>query len=234
MDAQQFFTLFARTMAHNPPPKQDSAMLKKLATIGITPGKKFNFNALPKDVQRDLHKAVGGAQLAIKQAVGSFHDLVHGWEIMRSDIGTYGTDYTRRALVAFIGIGANLPQDAVYPTTFVDSTGKPLEGNNNYIIHFAKNEIPPVNAFWSVTVYNNRSFLVSNTINRYALGDRDDLTFNKDGSLDIYLQHTAPDKAHLSNWLPTPQGPFNLTMRLYWPKESVLDGTWAPPGVRRV
>ncbi len=116
----------------------------------------------------------------------------------------------------------------------MDKDNQPLTGKNNYQIHFDKDQLPPVKAFWSITLYNSESFLVQNSLDRYALGDRDPLVFNNDGSLDIYIQHESPGKEKESNWLPAPQGSFNLTMRLYWPESKVLDGSWTPPAIERL
>jgi hypothetical protein len=137
-------------------------------------------------------------------------------------------------MVAQLGIGANIPVDALYPTAFVDADNNPLTGKNKYLIHFAADQLPPVNAFWSITLYNADSFLVKNALNRYALGDRDPLTFNDDGSLDIFIQHESPGTEKESNWIPAPETEFNLSMRLYWPKQSVLDGMWQPPAITRL
>lgn len=170
------------------------------------------------------------ATKSINKNVDNIGKIINGWGVAL-DIGKYGTDYLKRATVAKIGIGANLPQDAVYPTAFVDSQNQKLNGKNKYVIHFDKNNLPPANAFWSITLYDQKSFLIPNSINRYALGDRDNLKYNKDGSLDIYIQNKPTNKNIVSNWLPAPVGSFNLTMRIYWPKKSVLNGTWTPPAI---
>jgi hypothetical protein len=147
-------------------------------------------------------------------------------------MGNYGTDYLFRAIVAFQGLGANLIEDAVYPSCVVDSEGNPLNGENNYIMHFNKNETPPVQAFWSLSMYNNEGYFVENVLNRHAIGDRNNLKVNADGSIDIYIQKNSPGKDKESNWLPTPAGDFNLLMRAYWPKEPLLNGSWTPPAVK--
>ena len=130
-----------------------------------------------------------------------------------------------------MGLGANLAKDAVYPTAFVDGEGKPLTGQSRYVIHFDKGQMPPANAFWSITMYNAESFFVENPINRYNIAAWMPLKYNEDGSLDLYLQKDSPGKDKEANWLPAPEGKFSVTMRIYWPKESVLDGTWQPPAV---
>jgi hypothetical protein len=149
--------------------------------------------------------------------------------------GTYGTSYLQRAVVALGGLGANLPADAIYPTAFLDSEGKPLDSASKYVVHFEKGKLPPANAFWSITMYDNERFQVPNPIDRFAIGDRDKLKFNDDGSLDIYIQTESPGKDKESNWLPAPKsGPMGPTLRIYSPRREALDGTWAPPAFHRV
>ena len=158
---------------------------------------------------------------------------VNGWFYQTNTVGTYGTAYKLRAMGTLIGLGVNLPEDAVYPVSFVDGEGKPYNGANRYALHFAKGTLPPANAFWSVTLYDKDGFQVPNAINRFAIGDRDKLKFNADGSLDLYIQNENPGPDKDSNWLPAPAGEFNLAMRLYSPRREVLDGTWTPPPVKR-
>jgi hypothetical protein len=148
-------------------------------------------------------------------------------------MGVYGNFYVKRAVVAMVGLGANSPEDAVYPILLADADGSPLAGDNDYVLHFDKTELPPVHAFWSVTMYDAEGFQVANSLNRFAIGDRDPLQYNPDGSLDLYLQHQSPGPGKEANWLPAPQGPLGVTMRLYSPQAPVLNGTWTPPAVRR-
>lgn len=136
-------------------------------------------------------------------------------------------------MIAWVGLGANAAEDAVYPTARVDADGQPLNGANEYVLHFDKGRLPPAEAFWSLTLYNDRQSFVGNPINRYAIGDRDKLRYNPGGSLDIYIQNGSPGKDRESNWLPAPKDSFNLMLRLYWPEPAVLDGTWQPPAVKR-
>ena len=234
MDIKTFYTLFVEGLRNNPPAKDDAPLLKELHNIGIVAGKDFESKQLSNDVLSSLEEAKKDALKIFKDQSIAFTKPVNGWNIMRSNIGIYGTDYLMRAIVAFIGIGANLPEDAVYPTAFIDGDGNQLHGTNAYVIHFNKDEIPPVNAFWSVTLYDKNSFLVSNPIDRYALGDRDPLTYNDDGSLDIWIQSEEPNVAKKSNWLPSSEDNFNVTLRLYWPKESVLNGAWNPPAIVKI
>jgi hypothetical protein len=132
------------------------------------------------------------------------------------------------------GLGANPPEDAIYPLNVFDADGQPLDGDHDYVLHCEHDQIPPVHAFWSVTMYDDEGFQVANAINRFAIGDRDDLTYNADGSLDLYLQHDSPGAERESNWLPAPRGPLGVTMRLYAPAPEALDDRWSPPPIRRV
>ena len=157
---------------------------------------------------------------------------INGWKITIDKMGNYGTDYLMRAAVAAFGLGANLPQDAIYPFTRVDSTGQPLDGNNNYVIHFDKGKLPPAKAFWSISLYNDKQFFTKNSINRYAIGNRDNLKTNPDGSVDITIQNASPGTDKESNWLPAPREQFNLVLRLYSPEKTAIDGSWVPPAVQ--
>ena len=159
----------------------------------------------------------------------------NGWTFF-TKTGIYGTDYLDRAFITAIGLGANRPQDAVYPTSETDADGKPYSGVNKYVMHFNKGTLPPVNGFWSLTMYDAGYFFVDNALNRYTLSARNKLRHNADGSTDLYLQHENPGGENESNWLPAPADKFVLMLRLYWPKEtppSLLDGTWTIPGVKQ-
>jgi hypothetical protein len=148
--------------------------------------------------------------------------------------GVYGTDYLQRASIASVNLGANLPQDEVDMMAPVDGDGKPLSGAKRYVLHFPKAQTPPAHGFWSLTLYNAEHFLVANPLNRYKLDSRSKFRHNQDGSLDLYVQKDPPGKAKESNWLPAPADQFELELRLYWPRESVLSGTWKPPAVNRI
>ena len=157
----------------------------------------------------------------------------NGWRVPPMTLANFGTDYELRGEVALFGIGANLAKDAVYPTAFVDGDGQPLTGGNRYVLHFDKGGLPPVNAFWSLTMYDAESFLAANPIHRYNIAGWMPLKYNPDGSLDVYIQHDSPGKQKESNWLPAPEGTFNVTLRMYWPKEAVLNGSWKPPAIEK-
>jgi hypothetical protein len=149
-------------------------------------------------------------------------------------VGDFGTDYGLRAVVALIGLGANIPADAIYPNAFTDGDNKPLSGTNRYVVHFDKGQTPPADAFWSMTMYDANSFFVENPIDRYDIASWMPLTYNSDGSLDVYIQKDSPGKDKEVNWLPAAAGEFNVTMRVYRPKPAMLDGSWMPPPVKRV
>ena len=232
MNAKTFFELFAEQLKNNPPHELDWNMVKLLKQIDIVPGKDFNFSKLPTQKQKALEQAVGDAQkLIMHKKMGA---LVNGWGIAREVMGNYGNSYLQRAYIALIGLGANVPEDAVYPISQVDNDGKPYNGRHRYVLHFKKDELPPVRGFWSLSMYDHEMYLIDNPIRRYAIGDRDKLKFNKDGSLDIYIQHKSPGKIKESNWLPAPSGDFDLVLRVYWPSMAVLTGEWNPPPVKRV
>lgn len=233
MDAVAYFTLLSKLMKDNPPAREDAPILDKLAKIGLVPGKDFDAAKLPAAAAKAI------PETAQQQIMGHFKTAgsdVNGW-IFTTKAGIYGTDYLQRALITAIGLGANRPQDAVYPTSEVDTDGKPYSGANNYTVHFAKGQTPPADAFWSITMYNAEYFFVDNPLNKYTVSPRNDLKYNADGSLDLYIQHKSPGKDKEANWLPAPEGKFVLMMRLYWPKQSdpsIIDGTWKPPAVKAV
>jgi len=232
MSAKDYFELFAKLLKDNPPHEFDWNMVEQLKQIRIIPGEDFSFSELSAEKQKALERAVGDAQKIIAAALQV--EAVNGWQTARELMGTYGTSYSRRAYIALIGLGANVPEDAVYPMSKVDSNGKPYDGSQRYVLHFDKGELPPVRGFWSLSMYDEKMYFADNPIRRYAIGDRDKLQFNKDGSLDIYIQHASPGKNRESNWLPAPKGRFDLILRAYWPMLEVLTGGWNPPAVKRV
>ena len=239
LSIEDYLTKLAQLMVDNPPAKADAPLITEMNSIGIIAGEKFSTKGMSPELIKKLNTIPELAhQNWIDKSTGKKDAgiaVVNNWIVAKDGMGFYGTNYEKRAFIAFIGLGANLVEDAVYPSTSMDSEGIPIDGTNKYVLHFEKNEIPPVNAFWSLTAYNSKDFLVANTINRFALGDRDDLTYNEDGSLDIYIQNTDPGGNKTSNWLPsTQEGLTNLTLRLYWPKKAVLDGTWIVPPIKKV
>jgi hypothetical protein len=237
MEAAAYFKLLAALMKDNPPAAADAPMVAKMAKIGIVPGQDFDISKVDPAVAKGLQ---GVPKAGIEKIMANFKamaTLVNGWGIFLKT-GLYGTNYLDRALVTAIGLGANRPQDAVYPTSETDADGKPYDGAHKYVMHFDKGQMPPAQAFWSLTLYNAEYFFVANPLNRYTLSSRDRFKHNQDGSVDLYIQSESPGKDKEANWLPAPKDKFVLMLRLYWPveppKASIIDGTWKPPAVKRV
>ncbi|WP_223454236.1 MULTISPECIES: DUF1254 domain-containing protein [unclassified Pseudomonas] len=232
MSAANYFTYAAELLKVNPPHSTDQPMLAQLKRIGIEAGKPFNMDALDPKIQAALQRVPQDAQALMTWKVPTLAREVNGWSMNTDTMGVYGNYYLKRAIVTQMGLGANLPEDAIYPLNIGDSNGKPLEGANKYVLHFNKGEAPPVNAFWSITLYDPEGFQVANSLNRFAVSSWMPFKDNADGSLDLYFQNESPGKDLEANWLPAPKGPFNLTMRLYGPKAEVLNGKWNPPAVK--
>jgi hypothetical protein len=235
MDAVAYFTLLSQLMKTNPPVSADAPALARFARIGLVPGQDFDAGKLQADFVKRIPQAAFDRimlQFKINPAVKD----INGWNYT-TKTGIYGTDYLMRALITAIGLGANRPQDAVYPTSLKDADGKAYDGANKYVVHFGKDELPPAEGFWSITMYDANYFFVANPINRYSISARLNLKRNDDGSVDLYVQKESPGTDKESNWLPAPAGKFILMMRLYWPREtdpSILDGSWTIPAVAKV
>jgi hypothetical protein len=232
MSAADYFAYAAELLKVHPAHISDQPILAQMTRIGIEPGKSFNMDALDPEIKAALQTVPEDAQALMTWKVPTLARVVNGWSMNTDTMGVYGNYYLKRAIVAQIGLGANLPEDAIYPLNIGDVEGKPLDGTNKYVLHFDKGETPPVNAFWSITLYDPEGFQVGNALNRFALSSWMPFKTNADGSLDIYFQHENPGKDLEANWLPAPKGGFNLTMRLYGPKPEVLNGKWNPPPVK--
>lgn len=241
LSVDEYFTLLAKLMVDNPPAEADKPMVEKMAKIGIVPGQPFDgsklgpaareaFSLVPKIANEKI-------MLWMKEGiVAGDMKLENGW-LFTTKTGVYGTNYIQRALITAIGLGANRPQDAVYPTSEGPSVLSSFSGDKKYLMHFNKGELPPVNGFWSLTMYDKDYFFVPNPINRQSISARQDLKPNADGSVDLYIQNQSPGPDKESNWLPAPKDKFILMMRLYWPKEtppSIIDDTWKVPRVKAV
>lgn len=232
LNAEQFFGYGNRLLAAHPAHVTDFSTLSRIARIGVRGSDGFDPSTLGEGADVALNDGIRDALSALTARIPTVGKLVNGWEMILDTIGVYGNFYAKRAVVAMAGLGANPPEDAVYPLAITDENGDPFVGEKDYVLHFEKDELPPAEAFWSLTMYDAEGFQSANELDRFAIGDRDALTFAEDGSLDIYIQHTNPGPGEESNWLPAPLGPLGITMRLYAPKAQVLDGTWAPPSIR--
>jgi hypothetical protein len=231
MPADKFFTYAAELLKVNPPHITDQPIIAIIKRIGIEPGKSFEFDKLDPAVKESLMSAPKDAMRLMMWKVPTIVRVVNGWAMNTDTMGVYGNYYLKRAVVANMGLGANLPEDAIYPLNLFDDTGKPLDGANKYTIHFDKGATPPVNAFWSITLYDSEGFQVANELNRFAVSSWMPFKTNGDGSLDLYFQNESPGPDKEANWLPAPKGAFNLCMRLYGPKAEALLGKWNPPAV---
>ncbi|MGC4933516.1 DUF1254 domain-containing protein [Gordonia sp. DT30] len=231
MSALDYFSFAADALTIIPPHRTDFSVLARIAALGVVPGKPFDAATFSAEQAAQLEAGAAAARTTLADLTG-LGRVANGWEIITESIGVYGNDYRKRAQVTLVGLGANPPDDAVYPVLLTDAAGRPLTGDRAYTIHFDGDQLPPVNAFWSVTMYDGEGYQVANELDRFALGDRDPLRYNDDGSLDLYVQHTDPGGDKTSNWLPAPSsGALGVTLRLYAPQPGVLDGTWTPPPV---
>jgi hypothetical protein len=226
-----YFKRGAELMKLNPPHLTDWSTVARLRRIGIEPGKSFDASKVAADV---LARANAAGLKLMHDKAPTLARIANGWQMNTDTMGVYGNYYLKRAIVAMLGLGANQVDDAIYPMNVSDADGKPVTGGSKYVLHFTKDELPPVDAFWSLTLYDEEGFQVANPLNRFAIGDRDALKFGADGSLDLYVQNENPGPDKEPNWLPSPKsGVLALTLRLYAPKPQVADGRWNPPAIRR-
>ncbi|MFT3779126.1 MAG: DUF1254 domain-containing protein [Ottowia sp.] len=230
-----YFALAAELLGKHPPHAADYAVLLRMERLGLVPGQRFDLARADAAVQRALERAAPDAFQSFVGRGRSRYVPRNGWNMAVARIGSYGEDYLLRAFIAFAGLGALPPEEAIYPSGFMDVEGRPLDGAaHRYVLHFGKDEIPPAKAFWSLSMYGADQFFAANPIGRYAIGDRDPLRYNADGSLDLYIQHESPGQDKEANWLPAPAGPFSMNLRLYLPRPEVTDGRWLPPGLARL
>ena len=233
MSGVDVFAYFSKLLKTYPPHANDYPILHRMKALGLERGKDFSADGLDPQLTALINTAAKSAQEDLKEAVASagIGRVLNGWN-WTDDLGTYGTGYRKRALVALAGLGANLPQDAIYLNGFADANGKAYDGKNKYTLRFEKGQLPPAGAFWSLTMYDKDGFQVANEINRFAIGDRDKLKFGEDGSLTLYMQHDHPADDKKSNWLPSPAGSFQIMLRVYAPQPALLNGVWQPPAAK--
>jgi hypothetical protein len=233
MPAAKYFAYAAELLKLHPPHITDQPILARLERIGFEVGKSFDLDKADPAVKKGLESAPEDAQKLMEWKLPTLARVANGWSLNTDTMGVYGTYYLKRAIVTQLGLGANLPGDAIYPLNLADDTGKPLDGASNYTIHFDKGQTPPTQAFWSITLYDPEGFQVANSLNRFAVSSWMPFKYNSDGSLDLYFQNESPGADKEANWLPAPKGPFNLTMRIYAPKSEALTGKWNPPPVMK-
>ena len=231
MPAGKFFAYAGEILKLEPPHITDEPILAQMRRIGIERGKSFDIGKLDPATKAALESVPKDALALMAWKVNSMARVVDGWSMNTDTMGVYGNYYLKRAIIAQAGLGANLPEDAIYPLNLGDETGRPLDGDNKYTITFEKGAAPPVDAFWSITLYDAQGFQVANGLNRFAVSSWMPFKHDPDGSLTLYFQNESPGKDKEANWLPAPKGPFNLTMRLYAPKSEALTGKWNPPPV---
>jgi hypothetical protein len=241
-----FFEYLDFALQFAPAEANEQEIRDQLAGIGIGPGKTFNFKDLSLADKLEIGLGMKEGERKIDEAVANIGKEINGWRVgsIPGDSAHYNGDWLKRAVAAKAGIYGNDAVEAMYPLTRSDSDGQPLDGSKHkYTLTFPPGQQPPVHSFWSLTMYDGKTqFLIENPIKRYLVNSPmiPAMKTNADGSLTLYIQKDSPGADREANWLPAPNGPIYLVMRLYWPKAtppSILppgEGTWQPPGVKRV
>ncbi|MGD9921539.1 MAG: DUF1254 domain-containing protein, partial [Pseudorhodoplanes sp.] len=241
-----FFRYLDFALQFAPAQENEKAIRAELARIGVGPGKTFDFKDLTLEEKLEVGLGMKEGDRKVEEAVANAGKAINGWRVsgLPGDAAHYNGDWMMRAVVAKAGIYGNSPEEAMYPFTRVDMDGQTLDGSkHNYVLTFPAGQLPPVNSFWSLTMYDGKTqLLINNPIERYLINSPmlPAMKTNADGSLPIYIQSKSPGADKEANWLPAPDGPIYLVMRLYWPKTaapSILpagSGTWQPPGIRKV
>lgn len=233
MTALDFFAYAAQALQRNPTHATDFSILARIARIGLVPGEPFDGSRFTSEERDQLQDGATAALQEMIAAIPTVGTAANGWTNFSDVTGVYGNEYLVRAVVTLAGLGANPAEEAVYPLLVSDADGDPVTGDRDYVLHFDADQLPPVAAFWSLTMYDVEGFQVPNELDRYALGDRDPLAFNPDGSLDLYFSPRSPGPDREANWLPSQPGPLGAMLRLYAPSAEALDGRWHPPAVRK-
>jgi hypothetical protein len=233
MAGDRFFALAAELLKLHPPRTTDQPIIDRLARIGFEVGKSFDASKAGPAVQKAVASAPREGLRIMQMKMPTMARVQNGWSLNTDTMGVYGNYYLKRAIIAQVGLGANLPEDAIYPQSLFDKDGRPLDGSQRYTLHFSRANLPPADAFWSVTLYDTDGFQVPNSINRFAVSSWMPFRYNADGSLTLLIQNESPGQDDQANWLPAPKGPFNVTMRLYAPRLEALIGQWAPPPVEK-
>ncbi len=212
MQGDEYFAYAAGVLKVQPPHLTDGPIIARMKRIGVEPRKSFDISKVDPVVRKALEDAPVTAKKLMEWKLATLARVANNWSMNTDTMGVYGNYYLKRAIVAKLGLGANLPEDAIYSLNMGDESGAPLNGTNNYAIHFDKGATPPINAFWSIILYDSDGFQVANSLNRLAVSSWMPFKYNPDGSLDLYFQNESPGADKEDNWLPTPKGPYNLTM----------------------
>lgn len=231
MGAAEFFNTFAELMVANPPllPQDEAIVSKMQEEFGLIPGQPWNFaTSIGADQRRALE---AGQQKGVKAIYTYPVKRANGWTLPSMQTGNFSSDYYLRAYIALVLYCANVPQDAVYYETEVLPGG-----SNEYELVFPAGSLPPNDEFWSVTMYSEEGYLVANADAIYSISSQQDLVVREDGAVHITISMVAPEDRSGTNWLPAPQAGegFSLTLRVYWPQEPILDGSWVPPAVNKL
>ena len=234
MPPGKYFAYAAELLKVNPPHFTDEPMLAQMRRLGIEAGKSFDIEKASPTAKKALEAAPKAGQELMEWKTPTLARVVNNWSMNTDTMGVYGNYYLKRAIVAQVGLGANLPQDAIYPLNIGDEESRPLDGANKYVLRLTKGTMPPVDAFWSITLYDPDGFQVPNSLNRFAVSSWMPFKYDADGGLSLYFQNDSPGKDREANWLPAPKGAFNLTMRLYAPQSAALTGKWNPPAITKV
>jgi hypothetical protein len=232
MEPLAFLTYATELLQLHPPHPTDHAVLQRMERLGIVVGERLDPAKMPRAALESLRSAFAESKLNLFRRSKELGWTRNGWLMNTETMGAWGSDYLKRATVDRIGLSAASPEDIIYPTAFVDDHGRPLHGSARYAMRFERHELPPTQAFWSLTVYDDDGYVPPNEFGKYLLRDRDPLEFAADGSLQVVIQRRPPEGLPRANWLPCPYETFNLCLRLYWPAPEALDRTWAPPPVR--
>lgn len=237
MSMETFFERANQLMEQNAPAAADSDILARFAEINVGPGLSFDASVFEDSDGQKWQAMVKNIDGTLLEHSKEFMKIFGAWQFFGYPIAEFGSEYAYRALIAKEGLGANPESAAIYPKASTDDSGEILDGNHRYVIHFAADGLPPTKefGFWSITAYGEDKFLIDNEIDRYLINERSDLSYNEDGSLDIYLQTEPPeDEALLGNWLPVAKAQFHLHMRIYLPESTVTDGSWQYPTIEKV
>jgi hypothetical protein len=232
--AEHFFTRFCALTRHDPPHAHDQAVLDRLRSIGLVPGRRLDYAGLSAAVRAALEQAVLVAPIRLQAAHARLRSRSNAWYLVGKPYAAYGTDYATRAAVAFGDLGSCVGDDVLTFSARQETTGDAFDSARRYTLRFGRGQLPPTQGFWSLTLYDDRRRLVDSELGRHNLGSRDGSMPGPDGSLTLLVQRDRPTASLVRNWLPAPpSGGFSLSLRLYAPLAAARDGIWTPPPLRR-